>query len=94
MLTNFITPPDIVESILIIDATEEEIKTCAERCRNSEYAYNVYVYDKNMDNQTWLHQVQAISPVVLAKAGNDTGITATHLFGTDQDFSEPAEYFR
>ena len=59
--SNFITPPDLVETVLVVDATEEQIVACADACQASGRIYNVYFYNKEMNNPSWLSQVQRVA---------------------------------
>jgi hypothetical protein len=98
MYSNFITPPDIVESVLVINATEEQIQACATTCENSTNTYNVYFYHEVMNRTEWLATVCGKVETVLINRTAPTdvtlvGIDATHYFGPDEEFKEPAEYF-
>lgn len=63
--SNFVTPPDLIESVLVLDATEEQIAACADACYESGRIYNVYFYNKEMNNTEWFTQVQTIADQVL-----------------------------
>ena len=63
--SNFITPPDLVETILILNATDEQVRACADACRASGLIYNVYFYNDHMNHPDWLAQVQTIADHVL-----------------------------
>jgi hypothetical protein len=93
MYSNFVTPPDIIKSILIVDATEEQIQSCADACRVSESAYNVYFYQNGMAQPEWLEQVLRLSDVVLKNIDSTLEVDATWYFGEGQDLASPAAYF-
>ena len=93
MHSNFITPPDLVETVLIIDATEEEIKQCAEVCRNSNSVYNVYFYQNNMNNTDWLLAAYHRSDAVLQASDSTVPVLKPTKFGPDQILKTPSEYF-
>lgn len=57
MYSNFITPPDEIQSILIRNATKEQVKECADACRNNGTAYNVYFYNDEIDQHDWLRKI-------------------------------------
>ena len=57
MYSNFITPPDYVKNLVIVDATEQQIQACMERVKSLNTAYNIYVYNQSMNDQTWFDQV-------------------------------------
>jgi hypothetical protein len=63
--SNFVTPPDFIETILVLNATEEQIAACADVCYESGKIYNVYFYNKEMNNTDWFFQVQSIADYVL-----------------------------
>jgi len=71
MHSNFITPPDYVESILIHDATEEQIKQLSEVIGNANRPYNVYFYNQSMNDATWLAKVNAIADKVIYAENTD-----------------------
>ena len=71
MHSNFITPPDYVETILVIDATEEQIKDLGTVVRDSGVAYNVYFYREEMNDPAWFNKISIKADVVLdAKLSN------------------------
>jgi len=63
--SNFVTPPDFIETVLVLNATEEQIAACADVCYESGKIYNVYFYNREMNNTDWFFQVQAIADQVL-----------------------------
>jgi hypothetical protein len=63
--SNLITPPDFIETILILNATEEQVRACADACYESAQIYNVYFYNKEMNNTDWFFQVQRIADQIL-----------------------------
>jgi hypothetical protein len=94
MHSNFITPPDLVETVLIINATEQQIKLCADACRDSERVYNVYFYHTDMKDYTWLADVVQRSDTILQQSESTAPVLCpTTKFGTDQELSQPQEYF-
>jgi hypothetical protein len=92
MYSNFVTPPDIITDVLIVDATEEQIQACADACRVSESAYNVYFYNEQMAQLAWLEKVLGIADVVLVNAESALSVSGK-LFGADQELVTPADYF-
>jgi hypothetical protein len=65
MHSNFITPPDYVETVLILNAPEEQIRVLASLVENKDCSYNVYFYNDGMNNPEWLARVQSTADVVL-----------------------------
>jgi len=65
MHTNFITPPDFVETVLIINATEAQIQSCADVMRDTTKPYNVYFYNDSMEHLEWLARVNKIADKII-----------------------------
>ena len=63
--SNLVTPPDFIETVLILNATDEQIQSCADVCYESGKIYNVYFYNKDMDDTDWFFRVQSIANQVL-----------------------------
>lgn len=77
MHSNFITPPDYVETILVIDATEEQIKQLGEKVQGGNVTYNVYFYNNaTMSDTAWFNKISIKADVVL-----------------DAKIKDPLEYF-
>lgn len=61
MYSNFITPPDIVKNelptVLVVDASWDDIETLALYCQTSSFLYNIYVYQDIMFETEWLMNV-------------------------------------
>jgi hypothetical protein len=93
MYSNFITPPDLVSSILIIDATKEQIESCARYCADCKFAYNIYLYNTDMNNTNWLGQVVDRVDTVLIQEDSAVPILNYIKFGPNQVLKEPTDYF-
>lgn len=65
MHSNLITPPDFVESILILNATQEQIKLVTEKIELIDTCQNVYFYNEEMNAPEWLARVQQIVSITL-----------------------------
>lgn len=65
MHSNFITPPDYVETVLVIDATEEMIKHLGTIVQDRDTIYNVYFYREEMNDIAWFHKISLKADVVL-----------------------------
>ena len=63
--SNLVTPPDFIETVLILNATDDQMRACADACYNSGSIYNVYFYNSDMNNTDWFFQVQKIADHVL-----------------------------
>jgi ornithine cyclodeaminase/alanine dehydrogenase-like protein (mu-crystallin family) len=94
MHSNFITPPDLVETVLIVNATKEQIAACAETCKNNNPVYNVYFYHTDMNDVHWLGEVVHRSDIILQATDSVVPVLCpTVKFGMDQDLKQPSEYF-
>jgi hypothetical protein len=93
MHTNFITPPDIIESILIVDATDEEIYAVGLACENADKPYNVYMYKAEMDNLPWLSDIIRIVDMTLQRHDSTVPIQCDKFFGPDNTLKTPADFF-
>ncbi len=70
MHSNFLTPPDHVEdrslhTILLIDATDDEVKEVAELCQVVGTDFNIYLYHHGMEDLPWLEKAFNLSGTVL-----------------------------
>jgi len=65
MHSNFVTPPDYIETVLIYNATEDQIKSCADACNEVSIPYNVYFYHDGMDDSAWVKKVQRIADKII-----------------------------
>ena len=65
MHSNFITPPDFVQTVLIRNATEEQITQLNALIKTSGTPYNVYFYDDSMNNRDWFDLIKSKADVVL-----------------------------
>jgi hypothetical protein len=104
MHSNFITPPDYVETVLIIGATDLETAQCAEVCKTANTSYDVYFYRPAMAQKEWLSRVYLKADIVLSPQDlaldfledsafiTDQG-NKIHFFGTKQKIVTPADYF-
>jgi hypothetical protein len=77
MYSNFLTPPDRVRTVLLVNATEEQIKDCYAYVKEAVVPYNVYVYNDEMADVEWYEYAQQVADVVL----------------NGQELQNPAEHF-
>ncbi len=82
--TNFITPPDSVENdnhtVVLIDATAEQLDHLAEFCSNANCSYNVYIYNNGMNNIDWLNSALAVADAFLVNTEpNDLSPVKDHI---------------
>lgn len=71
MHSNFITPPDYVETVLIIDATDNQLAALTETVKTADRPYNIYFYNNKLDNQTWFNRVASKADIVIYADKND-----------------------
>lgn len=94
MHSNFITPPDYVESVLIIGANEEEIKICADVVKDLDKIYNVYFYQHEMNNAAWLNDVMfKVDTILLQETQRQFTVPVPIGFGPNCELKTPADYF-
>lgn len=65
MHSNFITPPDYVETVLILNAPEEQVQALAATIQHRDSVYNVYFYRDEMNDPEWLARVKAKADTIL-----------------------------
>ena len=63
MHSNFITPPDYVETVLVINLEDTEKLQAAVAATNRPY--NIYFYNDTMNEPDWLMLVRSKADVVL-----------------------------
>jgi hypothetical protein len=93
MHSNFVTPPDLIETVLIVDATPEQITHCADVCRESKYAYNVYFYQAEMNDADWLLKAYHKADTVLQSIDSAVPILKPIRFGPNEFLTKPGDYF-
>ncbi len=94
MHSNFITPPDFIRTVLIVNATTEQVEAVAEKIREKDVPYNIYLYSMNMEQPNWLVEVAWTAHAILVC--EDTGILrgVPHTtFGPQSEFKNPVDYF-
>ena len=73
MHSNFITPPDYVETVLVIDASDEQVAELAATVKAGNKPYNVYFYHEAINDISWFHKISIKADTVLdAKINNPT----------------------
>jgi len=71
MHSNFITPPDFVRTILVLNATEEQITQLSSAVKSSSTPYNVYFYNDAMNDMRWRARVTNIADEVIEADKNN-----------------------
>jgi hypothetical protein len=93
MLSNFVTPPDYVETVVIIDADKTQVNDCSEYCRDSIRPYTVYFYHAGMNDLNWLVRVVQHADCVLQHESSQVPVLQSTKFGPNSNLQSPAEYF-
>lgn len=69
MHSNLITTPDFstdeFPNVLIVDASPNEIEDIAYWCRTAPMSLNVYIYNTDMNDETWLERAESIVTHIL-----------------------------
>jgi len=65
MHSNFITPPDYIKTVLVVNATEEQITNLGDIVRGGTVPYNVYFYNQAMNDQLWFNRVSSKADVII-----------------------------
>lgn len=69
-ISNFVTAPDFIPTVLIRNATEEQLTLCMEACQNSGNVYNVYV-QTDTSNEEWLWKIERIADTIIDAQNSD-----------------------
>lgn len=69
-ISNFVTAPDYIPTVLIQNASEEQLTLCMEACRNSGNVYNVYVQTENSDEE-WVWKIERIADAIIDAQNSD-----------------------
>jgi hypothetical protein len=57
MHSNFITPPDYITTVLVVDATEQQITELGNLIKAGDIPYNIYFYNQAMNEQEWFNRI-------------------------------------
>jgi hypothetical protein len=71
MHSNFVTPPDFISTVLIINATSDQIKQCGETVQAAGRPYNVYFYNDTMEDLPWLEKVKTFADIIIDAQNSD-----------------------
>ncbi len=76
MVSNLVTPPDIVDndlySVTLVDPEQHDLDAVIKFCQYADQAFNVYVYTPNMGNLDWLNQAVAASDTIIVNSRSDS----------------------
>lgn len=93
--SQLITSPDIIDSVLIINADKPQKDAVINAVASRNESWNIYLYEDG-DNQDWLDQVcNRVQTILLNNQRQiaTTGQGTVVRFGPDQKLVNPADYF-
>ena len=75
MHSNFITPPDFVDTeplptVTVVNATAEEVEVLVKMCENADPQFNIYLYRSEMEDTRWLKSAVERSEAVILSTIN------------------------
>lgn len=105
MYSNFITPPDYIEedkhTVLLIDATAEDVQRLALLCKEGTADFNIYLYQTG-DDADWLNQVIDRSNAIIVNTFADENSELkeflqlqphTYFYGYNKTIESVQKYF-
>lgn len=63
-ISNFVTSPDYIPSVLLKNITKEQLALCMEACRTSGNVFNVYVQTAESPEE-WVWKIQRIADAII-----------------------------
>lgn len=108
MVSNLVTPPDIISndlySVLLVDPEQADVDTIIKFCQYADTSYNVYVYTPNMNNKDWLLKAVEASGAVIVNSRSDDYkelclLDKTYYYGdrlyieNQKKITDPLQYF-
>lgn len=93
IVSRFITYPDAVEksnnyTVILIDATEEELIRLERFLEISTYNFDVYLYQGETGDLEWLNHIHSRADLILIKDSSHVNISSAERYTT-----EPLEFF-
>lgn len=98
--SRFITYPSLVDkssnhTVVIIDASEEDIEDIGLFCKLSDKNYDIYLYRGDLNDLEWLSYISDRADSMLLKDDSKVTTTAKHQkFGQSSEQTSPLEYFQ
>lgn len=99
--SRIITHPDTVEkenrTVLIVDATRDEVENVALFCQVSKLNYDIYLYHREIDDVKWLSKVLSHCDIILVAQNSPILVVNDSrkvTFGKDELFATPLTYFQ
>jgi hypothetical protein len=102
MNSRIITHPSTVEkqsnhTVVLIDATVEEVENITMFCQISDQNYDIYLYKQDLDDLQWLDAiVQQADYTLISQSSLVTVANVVQIskFGLDQQLNTPLAYFQ
>jgi hypothetical protein len=102
MNSRIITHPSTVEkqsnlTIVLIDATVEEIENITMFCQVSNQNYDIYLYKQDLNDLQWLGTIVQLADHTLINQSSTVTVAETNQiskFGLDQQLNTPLAYFQ
>lgn len=94
--SQLVTAPDLIESILIVNADKSQRDAVVLAVAKSENSYNLYTYQSESGEFQWLDRVSSRVQTILMNSAQPEivhGSGRVIRFGPGQEIVEPAEYF-
>jgi hypothetical protein len=102
MNSRIITHPSIVEkqsnfTVVLIDATVEEVENITMFCQVSDQDYDIYLYKQDLNDLQWLDTIVRLADHTLINQTSSVAVAETNQiskFGLDQQLNTPLAYFQ
>jgi hypothetical protein len=99
LTSRFITHPSLVEksnnqTILLIDADDNQIEDIGFFCKVSNKDYDIYLYHTGLNDPIWFDQISALADCVLIADSSAILVTDAIRFGKQSIAHSPLEYFQ
>jgi hypothetical protein len=69
-VSNFVTDPDYIPTVLLINASEAQLSECMKLCQESGKVYNVYIQTANSDEE-WVWRIERIADAIIDAENED-----------------------
>lgn len=82
-------------TVVIVDATEEDVEDIGLFCKLSNKNYDIYLYRGDLNDLEWLNYISDRADSMLIKDNSQVTTTAKHQkFGEISKQTTPLEYFQ
>jgi hypothetical protein len=99
-MSRFITYPSLVEkeykTILIVDASNDNIEDVGLFCKASQADYDIYLYKEEINDTDWLNTIANFADCILVNIESNAVISGNQIFqfGLSQRLNTPLAYFQ